>query len=252
LFIKYVRRFYKQLAILLLALVATVAINSLMLRLFDVQHLFKETIGIPLQQMAAVVAYDGVMTEDENVFMNQVMPLDSIKNQYNPYSADSLKWQGDKINDEFINNHRIEIMKIWISMGSKNPRIYADAYLRATYGFWSVTNDQKEGKVYDGRAESYDDWYTENMLSTRISKLFISLREGSLFWLFMAIIATICLTQKADAFLISAPVLGGWLSIMVATPVAGQFRYTLYIMMAIPLAIGVLMLNNTDRDLTKV
>lgn len=246
------RRYYKQLLLLFFALVITFSIDKIMLKHFRVEHLFKETIGIPLQQMAATVSDDGILSVNEKAFLNNIMPLDDMKKQYDPYSADSLKWSHISVDDKFLNDNKMNVIRNWTSIGSKNPGIYIKAYLKATYGFWALDNTQKKNQAYYGLPEGFEDWYEKNNVniqntraeSVAKSGVFVSLNEGTLFWLFMILVSAICLRKGISSIIIATPILGNWLSLMVSTPIAFQLRYVLSIMIAIPLLFGMLLLNS--------
>ncbi|MDD3252711.1 MAG: DUF6020 family protein [Lachnospiraceae bacterium] len=75
-----------------------------------ITHLFKETVGIPLQQMAGVVYYNGKIDDEQLQFIEQVIPVKFIKENYNPYSADKLKWGGAPLDNAFLDNHKKEFM----------------------------------------------------------------------------------------------------------------------------------------------
>ena len=51
-----------------------------------------ESLGIFLNQMASVVAYDGDMTEEDREYMNGLLPLENYKDTYRPCVVDLLKW----------------------------------------------------------------------------------------------------------------------------------------------------------------
>lgn len=59
-----------------------------------------ESAGIPLAQMARVVALDGDMSESDRSYMNELLPLDRYKEVYRPSFIDPLKW-----NDDFNSDH---------------------------------------------------------------------------------------------------------------------------------------------------
>jgi hypothetical protein len=113
-----------------------ILISSLATKYFGGGHLFQETVGVPLQQMAAVVANSGDMSADEAEFIDNILPLNQISESYNPYSVDAIKWQSG-FNNEFLSNHKLEFFKIYFSLLCKNFNIYVKAYLQQTFWFWA-------------------------------------------------------------------------------------------------------------------
>lgn len=123
LFLFYLKRYLKSLLVLLLVLVATISFSHYIEKSWGITHEFKETIGIPLQQVAAVVADEGNLTTDEKDFISNIMPIDAIKSQYNPYYADQLKWSEIHVNSSFLNKNRGAFLSTWFQIGIKNiPR----------------------------------------------------------------------------------------------------------------------------------
>lgn len=92
-----------------------------------------ESAGIPLAQMARVVALDGDMSESDRSYMNELLPLDRYKEVYHPIFIDPLKW-----NDDFNSDHLKDgFWAHWISMFLRNPSMYFEAWELQTFGFWA-------------------------------------------------------------------------------------------------------------------
>lgn len=92
-----------------------------------------ESAGIPLAQMARVVALDGDMTESDRSYMNELLPLDNYKAVYRPSLIDPLKWNED-FNAECLKDG---FWSHWASMLLRNPSIYFEAWELQTFGFWA-------------------------------------------------------------------------------------------------------------------
>lgn len=93
-----------------------------------------EGLGVPLNQMARVVAYQGDMSESDRAYMNELLPINLYETTYRPCCTDLLKW------DQAFNASALDdsFMKHWLSMGLKNPRAYFDAWSLQTCGFWAI------------------------------------------------------------------------------------------------------------------
>lgn len=92
-----------------------------------------ESAGIPLAQMARVVALDGDMSESDRSYMNVLLPLDRYKEVYHPSFIDPLKW-----NDDFNSDHLKDgFWAHWVSMFLRNPSMYFEAWELQTFGFWA-------------------------------------------------------------------------------------------------------------------
>lgn len=93
-----------------------------------------ESVGIPLNQMARVVALDGEMSESDREYMNSIYPLEEYKSTYTPCCTDNLKWAPD-FNNSALNEG---LWGHWASMLARNPNAYFQAWELQTYGFWAV------------------------------------------------------------------------------------------------------------------
>ena len=128
---------------------------------------YTEKIGIPLQQLAATVAYKGKMGEEERAFLFKIMPEQEWKERYAPCLADKIKWT-DGANMEYISQNKHSFWKVWGTMLLKNPAIYLRAYGMDTFGFWAPGVQNRYGYV--------DLYITENDLGLHqtdlVQKLF--------------------------------------------------------------------------------
>lgn len=128
---------------------------------------YTEKIGIPLQQLAATVAYQGKMGEEEREFLFKIMPEQEWKERYAPCLADKIKWT-DGANMEYISQNKRSFWKVWGNLLLKNPGIYLRAYGMDTFGFWVPGVQNRYGYV--------DLYITENDLGLHqtdlIQKLF--------------------------------------------------------------------------------
>ena len=128
---------------------------------------YTEKIGIPLQQLAATVAYKGKMGEEEREFLFKIMPKQEWKERYAPCLADKIKWT-DGANMEYISQNKRSFWKVWGNLLLKNPAIYLRAYGMDTFGFWVPGVQNRYGYV--------DLYITENDLGLHqtdlVQKLF--------------------------------------------------------------------------------
>lgn len=229
-----------------------------------VTHLFKETVGIPLQQMAAVVCYDGKMTAEQEAFIDRVISVDYIKENYDPYSADKLKWGGAPLDNSFLNENKIEFLKTWGFMLPGNFEIYVKAYLKNTYGFWSLDNSHTSQRWTSIYTEAFSEWIEEegiriktilpenlqNKIEDFLTPLTVYFGAGIAIWMFLLCLIAFSFQYNWRALIVGAPVLGNQLTIMISTPVAYQWRYVYCIAMALPFMVGLLFINccNMKKD----
>lgn len=108
-----------------------------------------ESVGIPLNQMARVVALDGEMSESDREYMNSIYPLEEYKSTYTPCCTDNLKWAPN------FNNSALSegLWGHWVSMLIRNPNAYFQAWELQTYGFWAV-NPGNSDRLWSGNISS--------------------------------------------------------------------------------------------------
>lgn len=152
---------FKQIIYLSLIFLSVILLNICFEKI-NIEHLFKETVGIPLQQIARTVVENGNIAEDELDFINSVIPIDFIKSKYDPYTVDTLKWRGSPINNKFLNKNKIKFLKIWFDIFLKNPKIYLKAHLYNTYGFWSINNQKIKNRYSTIYVKDLDTFFVEN------------------------------------------------------------------------------------------
>lgn len=107
---------------------------------------YTEKIGIPLQQLAATVAYEGKTGEEEREFLFKIMPEQEWKARYAPCLADKIKWT-DGANMEYISQNKRTFWEVWGNLLLKNPAIYLRAYGMDTFGFWVPGVQNRYGYV---------------------------------------------------------------------------------------------------------
>ena len=263
---------FKQIIYLSLIFLSVILLNICFEKINKIDHLFKETVGIPLQQIARTVVENGNITEEEKEFINDVIPIDFIKSKYNPYTLDPLKWAGtvdrlkygrEPLDNKYLNENKVKFLKIWFDILLKNPQIYFKAYLYNTYGFWSITNNRQIRDRYNTiYVKALENFFVENnihiksIFSMKVQTILEnityeatndSLNEGLVFWSFILLISVLIIIKDTKYLIIASPIFGGWLTLMVATPVAFQYRYILFISLSLPLFIGIILLPFTGK-----
>ena len=233
---------------------------------------YTEKIGIPLQQLAATVAYKGKMGEEEREFLFKIMPKQEWKERYAPCLADKIKWT-DGANMEYISQNKRSFWKVWGNLLLKNPAIYLRAYGMDTFGFWVPGVQNRYGYV--------DLYITENNLGLHqtdlVQKLFgstirpllkkrmIWIGSGTLLWMTLGGMLLSILCRKSTSrkisgskissskisgskisggkgekggkgdWIIYLPALGNALTVFLATPVAFSLRYVYVFAIGLPL-----------------
>ena len=200
----------------------------------------KESMGIPMQQVAYILATEGEVLEEKLAVLEYIMPLENWITLYNPVVGDTIKFD-PSFNQEYFEKHSGEFFKVYVSMVMRNPIKAAKAYLLETMGFWDISKSSSTAYICNfhfGNAEyfmsDYFDYYLDISFRKYVEpKNYLS---AALFAWFMLGTGFLCLAKKNIRGIICIlPTLGLWLSIMVAVPVAFSFRYIYSLFLCVPL-----------------
>ncbi len=227
-----------------------------------------ESYGIPLQQVAAVVVYDGEMNPEEKEFLNTLLPLDEYKEEYIPCSVDGIKW-ADNFDMDFFDTHRGEFMQVWLSLLPKNLGLYASSYIMESYEYWSFA-DVNRTFTLNGVNDKYDApdlgiietnlvevWFGEGVNQLFPFKFF-HLQEGAHSWivLFAGLLLFVARREQWHPQWLAArqmlpawppfahpwwlalfPTFVNWLTVLISSPFAALPRYILPAIFLMPLFI---------------
>lgn len=218
-----------------------------------------ERYGIPIQQTAAVVVFDGVMTEEQRDFMNTLLPLEDYREEYLPCSVDGIKW-ADNFDDDFFNAHQVEFLQTWLAMAPANAKIYAHAYIMESYEYWTFGDVRRNVHVnyvndkYDApdlgieETNLFEKWFGEGVASLFPFK-FITLGEGATSWivLFAGLMLFVAKHERWGVrrvhtgsfarswWVVLVPAAASWLTVLVSSPFAALPRYVLPSIFLLPL-----------------
>lgn len=136
--------------------VSTIVIEGPVFKKMGWNQSYAETVGIPLNQMARIVTYEGRMSARNKAFMNNLLPLEQVKSVYAPGLVDRYKWaKGFKAS--YLNDHKNEFFSNYISMIAKNPKIAFEAWELNTIGYWSLNHfTYSSGNLASGNFNSLE------------------------------------------------------------------------------------------------
>lgn len=219
---------------------------------------FVENLAMPTQQIFAVVSKNGVYTEEDKVFISKIWDIDEIKEKYTPCNADTPKWYMSRFDSTFLEENKADFFKLWLKLFSQNPGIYSEALFEENIGFWNIKTSGSAAYIQMGvwsnnMGIEQRDYFLKifgfSFNSIVSPKKYIS--AGLLFWLMMGSALISILRSKKDLmthFMPYIPIIGAWLTIMVATPLGISFRYMYILMLVVPLIPVIPLMNNDDDD----
>lgn len=206
-----------------------------------------ESFGIPLQQLARTVAYEGNISEEDLAYLDRLLPLESWQELYKPGLVDSIKWD-TSFDTAYFNETKGQFMAVWFRTLLKNPIRYIEAWCLSTYGYWSPSlwelNDYSDN-IVAGNPYVLDSWWVDlgieqtNLTGNdRLMSVF-SLSTpmpatGLLTWLTM-FVALYAFVRGGNRFcLLLAPAIGNFGTLLIASPSAYWPRYALVYLYMLP------------------
>ena len=205
-----------------------------------------ESLGVPIQQTAYILATDGNINSEELEVLNDIMPLENWKTLYNPVVVDTIKFD-PSFNREYFQENVSEFIKVYAGLVMRNPVKAVKAYMLETLGFWNVFESSSTAyicNIHFGNAPYYQGDYFDYFFGISFRNLVEPKRyiSAAVFvWMMLATIS-ICLAKRYYVGIVPVlPTLGLWLSVMVATPVAFSFRYVYGIFLCVPLYVLICM-----------
>ena len=206
-----------------------------------------EAYSIPLQQIARVVVDGGNISDEEREQIEKIISFDTIKREYLNYISDPIKGAVWDESGEYLSEHKMEYLSLWIKLGIKNPKIYAKAWIDQTRGYWNggypywnivVENyyrPEGEKPSFFNKALEYYISFFNNFTLIRVL-----LSIGLYVWIGIIIVyLAIVRRDKCVAFLMVAP-LGVIATLLIATPVYAEFRYAYSMFCCVPFVVPLL------------
>ena len=247
------KQIHKHLVVLLCCIIAVVLIQGPGYKALNIpQSGFAESVSIPLQQIGYTATHEK-LTEEETEQIEAFIPVDTLKSVYTPSTVDQIKFN-NQFNSLYLNEHKIEFLKLWFSMLQKHPASFIKAYMGITDGFW---NFQRAGWPIIAASTSYYEYedlpfhsvdliqslfgyplYERLFTEGGYNKILQSVPPMS--WL-VGLLFLICLIviykRNYKQLLSVAPLILLWGTLMIATPVAYEHRYLFSVYIVAPFAL---------------
>ena len=208
-----------------------------------------EYIAIPLQQIGRMAYKNIKLTKSEEKEINKVIPISRLKEVYNPEIVDPIKFD-DLYNKEVFENNKGKYFALWLNLCIKHPVVAVESYLTSTLGYWYpgveywVTIDSIDSNDLGIRNVSIVPENIRNkfskITSTQVPLIGFTKCIGLCIWTIF-LLGYIAIKRKRKEVLYSfIPVIGIWLTLLLATPVIAEFRYIYCAYLCIPLFVGLI------------
>lgn len=210
---------------------------------------FAESISIPAQQMARVVANGESLSEYETEHLNQFMDVSQISKVYDRHVSDPIKYLIRENGIENLEANKGEFFSLWFHMGLNHPRAYLDGFVDQTFGYWYPDAQSDIGwadGIYPNELGLSWQPIIKGQAIIKIREIIFKLHEtiplygllwsmGAAFWAILISMGICFIRQKQShtVFLILPILLV--LTLTIATPVATDFRYAYALIYGLPL-----------------
>lgn len=217
---------------------------------------FVESLSVPLQQVARVLVDDKDLTDSELELIDKVIDRTYIKQLYAADFADNIKELVRAGQPEYLEAHKFEYFKLWLSLGIRYPGAYLNAWSELTRGFW-YPNISYEVATIDGIMNNDLGIYSIPIIGgkfVKVKEVLIKLGSflpiygliwsaGTYCWLLVIelgiIFSSLYRNDKWKAILIIMPCIALELTLFIATPVV-DFRYIYGIVLSAPLWLSII------------
>lgn len=121
----------------LILLVLVFFVKYPVMRVYEIpQDDFVESLSIPVQQIARVIANGEHLTESEAAFVGQLMDLEQVSALYQPDTAEAIQNLIRENGSDYLETHKGAFFQTWFSIGMEHPKAYFDACTALTSGCW--------------------------------------------------------------------------------------------------------------------
>lgn len=209
---------------------------------------FIESVSIPMQQITAVICNDRPLTEEELALIEQVVDLTYIHELYNPTFADNIKELVRAGNQDFLVSHKGDFFRLWVDLGLRYPMDYLTAYVNQTYGYWYPDSFYLVAEAEGVSATDLGVSHTPLIggpLVVKGKEIAIKLggmvpiygtlwSMGVICWIMFFSIGTVIIRREYRKLACYLPSLALLFTVLIATPVATEFRYVYFMVFSLP------------------
>ncbi|MBO4267478.1 MAG: hypothetical protein J5910_09870 [Lachnospiraceae bacterium] len=210
-----------------------------------------ESLSIPLQQVARVIAEDGFIEDGDRALISQIIDIDSAKESYDPTISDPIKnLIRDFGNQDHLSQNMSAYAGVYLRTLSHNPMTYVIAWVDSTCGYWNSGYDywvwywdvqeNPYGITRTIRSEGVlhaMDEYLWLYYNNTVLQLLTSI--GLAVWILLILLAVSLFTGNRTATLSTIPILAIILSLLISSPVFSEFRYMYALFCSLPMIMAI-------------
>ncbi|WWR16456.1 DUF6020 family protein [Lachnospiraceae bacterium JLR.KK008] len=210
---------------------------------------FVESLSIPIQLAARVYVDQEETDPADDEMWNRIVDTSRIPETYESFCSDHMKnliRQGDQA---YLEAHKADYLKLWVSFGRKHPGAYVRGYIDATKGYWypDVPNViGSDERIADNPYGLSAKPLLHNPVTIKIKEIVFKLPDmipvygllfslGAMFWLSLALAGKTVLSGRRNCLIVFLPNGAIFATLFLATPVYNEFRYGYPMLLTIPL-----------------
>lgn len=205
---------------------------------------------VPFQQIANVVVHERELNEKEEWLIEEYIPLNEVKEAYNPILVDELyEHVKDTCKPTRLNIPKIEYFKLWVELFLKYPLDYLEAYVNMNK-YYFYPNKYVENMYYTSiYPNEYGIKYINNN-ETLINKIETSYSNqkkiplvsslfspGTIVFILLMGLYYCLLKKNKTTFVSMFHLLVNFLILMAFVPLNDEFRYIYPVVACLPLII---------------
>lgn len=203
-----------------------------------------EYLAIPIQQIGRMVYKDDNLTKSDKEKIDKLLNTKTIKKVYNPTCVDAIKFNKD-FNIKPFKENKLTYLNLWLQLVIKHPDTAIESYAISTLGYWYPNIKDRAYEVVS--VENNIGVKTESRAPAFIQNTIMKLGDyelpvvcffwsiGLLIWIVWILIYICYKKGRVKNIYTFVPVLGVWLTLLVATPVYNETRYIFSLFTTLPL-----------------
>lgn len=206
-----------------------------------------ESLSIPAQQIARVIKeHKDDLTAEQRELLEKIIDVDHVPLWYSEFISNPVKelvrLTGDQ---EYLRSHMKDYLRIYIEIGLAHPKQYFEAWVEETKGYWNsgydywiVSDTVSENSYGITRTEkspligSLVDQYVNLFGGSELLRPLQSI--GFTVWITVFLAYAAFVWGRKEAGFLFIPLIVYVASLLAATPVFAEFRYTYLIFCIFP------------------
>lgn len=249
------KKYWKQILLLFICAIGLFQIwKGPVFKALDIEmQSFAEAASIPLQQIGYVLWEGESFSEEDMEFLEELMPVEKIKEVYTPGLSDPVKFN-EEFDDAFFNENKGRFLEVWWNGCQDHFGSYVKAYLMQTSGYWHygetnsvctqgcTENDlgvEQIDVIRNITGISLEPLFEKLVLAGRKAPLVCILGSMAMqMWMVVLLILQYIRSKNAKQMIWLLPLVILWGTIMLATPASCLLRYLYSIFLLWPFMIA--------------